>query len=108
MTNQTNINSIAGRIGTFDPTSNGAYDEHRRNELYEFQLHQLEQTKKKKIKTRDSDCCSINFVTYVLHIFNIIFFVSLVSNSSNFIRTRVKRLISLEKSSCRNIRVTAT
>ncbi|KAL1386737.1 hypothetical protein pipiens_012840, partial [Culex pipiens pipiens] len=29
---------------------------------------------KKAHKTRDSDCCSINFVKYVLHIFNIIFF----------------------------------
>lgn len=31
---------------------------------------------KNKSKTRDSDCCSINFIKYVLHIFNIIFFVS--------------------------------
>lgn len=31
---------------------------------------------KKLHKTRDSDCCSINFVKYVLHIFNIIFFMS--------------------------------
>lgn len=31
---------------------------------------------KKAHKTRDSDCCSINFVKYVLHIFNIIFFMS--------------------------------
>lgn len=37
----------------------------------------LKVTNKKKMrKTRDSDCCSVNFVKYVLHIFNIIFFVS--------------------------------
>lgn len=75
---QININSIAGRIGTSDipTTANGFYDDQRRHDLYEFQLRQLEQNKKKKIKTRDSNCCSINFVTYVLHIFNILFFVS--------------------------------
>lgn len=32
----------------------------------------------KKPKTRDSDCCSINFIKYVLMIFNIIFFVSAI------------------------------
>jgi len=32
---------------------------------------------KKPIKTRDSDCCSINFIKYVLIIIDIIFFVSI-------------------------------
>lgn len=27
-------------------------------------------------KTRDSDCCSVNFLKYVLHIFNVVFMVS--------------------------------
>lgn len=34
------------------------------------------QIKTKKPKTRDSDCCSINFIKYVLIIIDIIFFVS--------------------------------
>ncbi|XP_058065154.1 CD151 antigen-like [Anopheles bellator] len=29
-----------------------------------------------KLKTRDSDCCSINFIKYSLHIFNTIFLIS--------------------------------
>lgn len=29
-----------------------------------------------KKKTRDSDCCSVNFLKYVLHIFNVVFMVS--------------------------------
>ncbi|XP_062563012.1 CD151 antigen-like [Armigeres subalbatus] len=39
-------------------------------------FHQNGGAHKKLHKTRDSDCCSINFVKYVLHIFNIIFFMS--------------------------------
>lgn len=34
------------------------------------------QIKIKKPKNRDSDCCSINFIKYVLIIIDIIFFVS--------------------------------
>lgn len=35
------------------------------------------QIKIKRPKTRDSDCCSINFIKYVLIIIDIIFFVSI-------------------------------
>jgi hypothetical protein len=35
------------------------------------------QIKIKKPKTRDSDCCSINFIKYVLIIIDIVFFVSI-------------------------------
>jgi len=35
------------------------------------------QIKVKKPKTRDSDCCSINFIKYVLIIVDIVFFVSI-------------------------------
>lgn len=35
------------------------------------------QIKIKKPKTRDSDCCSINFIKYVLIIVDIVFFVSI-------------------------------
>lgn len=36
------------------------------------------QIKVKKPKTRDSDCCSINFIKYVLIIVDIVFFVSII------------------------------
>lgn len=34
----------------------------------------------KKPKTRDSGCCSINFIKYVLIIIDIVFFVSIFEN----------------------------
>lgn len=39
------------------------------------------QIKVKKPKTRDSDCCSINFIKYVLIIVDVIFFVSIFIHS---------------------------
>jgi hypothetical protein len=36
-------------------------------------------------KTRDSDCCSVNFIKYSLHIFNVIFFVSILKISENIV-----------------------
>ena len=41
-----------------------------------FRSRKTKKTINPKHKTRDSDCCSVNFIKYSLHIFNTIFLVS--------------------------------
>lgn len=66
--------------------SNGNADSQHRQIIYQHQQqhHQQQYTpphliakKLKPKRSRDSSCCSINFIKYVLQIFNIIFFVSI-------------------------------
>lgn len=43
-------------------------------------------------KTRDSDCCSVNFLEYVLYIFNVIFLVSLLKKCDDLVIVSVLKL----------------
>jgi hypothetical protein len=66
------------------------------------------QIKVKKPKTRDSGCCSINFIKYVLIIIDIVFFVSKIMQKSFLKLTADQKSQALEgdllnSSSCLNL-----
>lgn len=68
-----NNNNISNNNNNNDKSKNGSTVKKKKSKKQPPQ----KQIKIKKPKTRDSGCCSINFIKYVLIIIDIVFFVSI-------------------------------
>ena len=49
-----------------------------------------------RLRTRDDGCCSVNFLKYVLHIYNVVLFVSTDAQLYRYAYTRLPRALSGE------------
>uniref|UniRef100_A0A182QZM8 Tetraspanin n=1 Tax=Anopheles farauti TaxID=69004 RepID=A0A182QZM8_9DIPT len=74
----TGTTSIMGKKGKPNPTIVSSSAAGNNNGQSSSRSGRTYQPTKPKQKTRDSDCCSINFIKYSLHIFNTIFLYTFV------------------------------
>lgn len=70
--NNNNNNNVSSNNNNHDKGKNGTTAKSKKPSP-----QKQKQIKIKKPKTRDSGCCSINFIKYVLIIIDIVFFVSI-------------------------------